>query len=245
MMPQPGKESKYPARPLTENQLAAVVRTVERIHTWNERKRIEALSAKPAPSGRVELAGEIVSRKFDPEGGYNENGSYKILVKCDGFKVWGTCPKNVINHVWPPVTDYDADRGKCPKGIKIKFHATVKPKEDDPAFAIFSRPTKVEIIETVPVITYEVPEIMNREHDDRTMPEPIKYVSTPPAVQRVIDATPVRALESVSETPAVEERTIVQSDAPAPVAKRSGSHSECSHEASKSARAKCRKERAK
>lgn len=229
MMPRPGKEAKYPARPLTEKQFAACHKIRNSQRAFEERKRIEALSAKPAPSGRVELAGEIVSQKVVD----NDYGAaYKMLVKCNGFKVWGSCPRDLVQQVFA-ADGYKKDGTSTGyvRGLKIKFHATVEPKEDDPSFGIFKRPTRAELISEVPVITYEVPEIMNREHDDRT------------DLQKTIAKNKPKTSENVPETPAVESAPNVQSNAPAPVAKRSGSHADCQHEATKSARAKCRKER--
>lgn len=271
---------------LTEKQSAAVLRVMQREQERAERKIEEQKNAKPAPSGRVEIAGEIISRRFDGDGGWDGRGSYKILIKCDGFKIWGSCPKSAIQHVWPPYSDYDANRGKCPVGLKIKMRATLKPKDGDESFAFFSRPSNVDMIETIPASNYEVPEIMNREpgtdlqkHVAKMCPDVIgteRIAWTGHRVGQTGTIVRVNGIsrtildwsdgttdeydssdlmlpehykgerwtpESVSETPKISAPKSVTGDAPAPVAKRSGSHSECQHESTKSARAKCRRER--
>lgn len=332
MMPRPGKESKYPARPLTEKMFAACHKIRNSQRAFEERKRIESLTAKNVPVGRVEIAGEIVSQKIK-EGEYDDRPVYKILVKCDGFKVWGSCPRDLVSRVFAPgeeITDKSGytSRGYV-RGLKIKLRATVKPSENDPSFGIYSRPSNAALVEDVPVIEYteeqtthaapKPPVLLTcavpncpgehwnvadmcdhsdettdlQKHVAKTRPDVIGTKRTAWTGERVgqtgtiirvngitaavldwedgttgqyytshlmlpehftgekIDTpfpladgeTLESVSESVSETPAVEKRPSVQSDAPAPVAKRSGSHSECQHEASKSARAKCRRER--
>lgn len=88
------------------------------------------LSAKPAPSGRFTLEGEVV--KVDTK--RNDFGTrYVMTVRtADGWLTWGTQPSTYVAKV----------------GDRIRFTATVEPSEKDPAFSFFSRPTKLEVVES-------------------------------------------------------------------------------------------------
>ena len=105
---------------------------VERERKYEEavakRRAEEALTAKPLPTGRVEVTGEVVSvkEKLDRYG-----SSLKMLVKGDGWKVWGTVTKSL---------------GRVSRGQRVEFTATIEESSDDPHFGFFKRPAKAEII---------------------------------------------------------------------------------------------------
>lgn len=110
---------------------------------------------RPAPSGRLEIVGTIRSAKYvDSDFG----STLKMLVEGEGWKVWGSVPKNIADSEY--YAFYSAD-GNDPAddgigvwsgaliGREIKFTATVKPSDTDTSFGFFTRPTKAEISEKV------------------------------------------------------------------------------------------------
>ena len=78
------------------------------------------------PEGRQVITGEVIAIK-PHEGAFGF--SMKLTVKCDGYRLWGTCPKGM-----------GAERGDT-----VRFTATIKPKEK--GFGFFSRPTGGEIVD--------------------------------------------------------------------------------------------------
>lgn len=109
------------------------------------------LMKRPAPTGRLEITGTILSAKYvDSDYG----STLKMLVEGDGWKVWGTVPKQLADDEYGRY--YDADDNdprydgiavwtKALIGRKVTFTATVKVNEDDPSFGFFTRPTKATI----------------------------------------------------------------------------------------------------
>jgi hypothetical protein len=92
----------------------------------------EVAAALPVPTGRIEVEGEVLTVK-DYENEHNPRGGliFKMLVLGDdGWKVWGTVPRSI-----------SPDRGD-----RVKFTATVKPKEGDETFGYYSRPSKAEVL---------------------------------------------------------------------------------------------------
>lgn len=195
MMPDPNNPVKRPARPLTDNMMNACRKILASVRQREEREAEERANAKPAPEGRYRVHGEIVSRRIDSEEGpYGRTlTSFKILVKCDGYKLWGSCPADLVEDLFNP-----AD---MPRGLFAEFNATVKRSDDDESFAFFKNPRSAKFS------------------------TPQKRVSEP---QNVEETRPSTDPETASE----------KRSAP-----RSGSHADCTHEATKSARARCRRER--
>lgn len=114
-------------RDLSENQVNAAVRSIEKSRQWAAQREAERTTAQPAPTGRVVVTGTILSAKWHHSA---YGASYKITVKDDrGFVVWGTAPE---------YRDVD-------KGMRIQFTATLQPKDDDPFFAFYKRPTKCQV----------------------------------------------------------------------------------------------------
>ncbi len=91
----------------------------------------ERAAAAPAPTGRVQITGEVLMVKaYDGEYGT----TWKMLVKADaGYKVFVTIPR-------------DLELDDLPRGARVQFTATLTPSEDDPTFAKGKRPAKAEII---------------------------------------------------------------------------------------------------
>lgn len=115
------------ASPEAKRELGNVAGAVER---WQEREA--AKRPVPVTDQRIEVCGEVVSTRWQ-EGLYPGSGSMKMLLVCDGYKLWGSVPS---------VEGYGVD-----VGAKLKFMARVEPSKDDPSFGFFKRPTKAEFVE--------------------------------------------------------------------------------------------------
>jgi hypothetical protein len=114
---------------LSEKQIALVASIVERVAERKAKAAAEAETLVDAPEGRLEIAGEILSvKEYDSDFGRVT----KILIKCGGYKAFGTAPAAVVA---------DVERGD-----HISLTATLKPKER--GFATFSRPTKPTLTKT-------------------------------------------------------------------------------------------------
>ena len=108
---------------LTENQVAAVRRLMERIAA-------DAAVSAPVVEGRIEVTGEVISTKVQ-DSVYGT--TVKMLVRDDrGFKVWGTVPSALL--------------GEGVKGKRVAFSATVKVSDRDETFGFYQRPTKARLV---------------------------------------------------------------------------------------------------
>jgi hypothetical protein len=77
----------------------------------------------PAPIGRVEVAGTVISTRVDQHHAYGTQ--YKALVEDDrGFRVWGNLPYSMHN---------------AKKGDRVSFRARFKRSPDDEFFAFWQR----------------------------------------------------------------------------------------------------------
>jgi len=94
-----------------------------------ERKAAWEAQKKPAPRGRVTLEGEVIKRKLY-EGDFGRQ--WKMVVKCDGFAVYGSIPSSLAG---------------VKVGERVHFDATVEPSPDDKSFGFFKRPTKGHTLE--------------------------------------------------------------------------------------------------
>jgi len=123
---------------LTEGQLAAVERNmakdVERAESRETQAAEWAAIKRPIPelfsNTRATITGTVLSLKDT----YNDFGPVtKMLVLDDhNFKVWGTCPRAIID---------DVDRGS-----RVTFAAAIKISDDDESFGFFSRPTSATLV---------------------------------------------------------------------------------------------------
>lgn len=131
---------------LSERQLAAAVRSIERDETWKAKREAQRAASIDAPEGKQEVAGEIVSIK---EHQSQFGTSWKMTVRDDrGFTVWCTVPA-ALESRW----DYDAETGKytevggVDKGDRVAFSATLTRSDKDSTFAFAKRPTKARKLE--------------------------------------------------------------------------------------------------
>ena len=120
---------------LSDRQIAAVKTALVRDAEWEARKVVEEKqmeSAKPAPTGRVEVTGEIISIKSQES---YFGSTLKMLVKTvDGWKLWTTVPDSIMG------TDEKIT------GKHVTLTATVTPSNDDPKFAFGKRPSKAVLV---------------------------------------------------------------------------------------------------
>jgi hypothetical protein len=117
---------------LTERQIAAVIKAVERDAEWEAKKAAEQKkmeSAKDAPSGRIEITGEILSIKYRDS---FYGGGFKITIKTtDGWKLWVSRPSALK---------------EVEVGDTVSMTAMVTPSNDDPKFAFGKRPSKAVLV---------------------------------------------------------------------------------------------------
>lgn len=125
---------------LTERQLAALTRRVERLRREEARRaaRAEALAnTPPVPEGRRTIKGVVVSTKII-DGDYGT--TYKMLVQeDDGNRVFGTIPAAInTGEAWQAMQE--------PMKVRVRFDAKVERSERDEHFGFFSRPTKARLM---------------------------------------------------------------------------------------------------
>lgn len=226
MMATPGNEVRKPARPLTEKQMALAWKIVQRMANECEREHEQKENGTPVPEGRYRVHGKVISRRIDADG-YAGNTTYKILVECDGYRLWGNCPADLLDHVFPRVTDPNAEGvSELPADLYVEFNATVKRSDRDDYFGFFRNPRSAERSVADP----KIPGLDITVSDAKKIAASRKRVSEPQSA----DEPAPRVETSAPAQDAPEKRS-------AP--RKSGSHAECSHPATKSARAKCRRER--
>lgn len=110
---------------LSEKQVAAVLRTLDQIEDRQREKAERMATAQPAPSGKAQVVGRVLSIK-DYENDYGV--TWKMIVEDDrGFRVFVSVPRAID----------DVERGD-----RVTFVATLTPADDDPTFAFGKRPTK-------------------------------------------------------------------------------------------------------
>lgn len=133
--------AEYPQRAVPESLSHAAYLAAED-HVWSEedaeaiqaeldtfRAARAALGAVPVTDKRIEVQGEILSIRYQ-EGNFGPgSGSYKMLLQCEGYKLWGSVPSGL-----------NAERGD-----KVAFMAAIE-VGDDPAFGFFKRPTKARTL---------------------------------------------------------------------------------------------------
>ncbi|MHA3724212.1 hypothetical protein ACXR2T_10070 [Leucobacter sp. HY1910] len=125
---------------------------------WAERASVVLTSydareqaKRPVPVGRITLSGAIQSAKY-VDSAYG--ATLKMLVEGDGWKVWGSVPKQIADAEYDAF--YAADESdpaydgievwtRALIGRSITFTATVKPSDDDASFGFFTRPTQATI----------------------------------------------------------------------------------------------------
>lgn len=124
------------------------VETVERIAAEDTRRAAER-AAEPAPSpapvGKATVTGKILTTRSEPSAFSYSGTDYRMLVLSDdGFRCWGTIPASIHGDADGMIRAGWLDRLK---GKRVTFAATLSPKQGDPTFAYFKRPTKAEVLD--------------------------------------------------------------------------------------------------
>lgn len=122
-------QAKARTRQLSDRQLEAADRVIARDAAWAAQRQAEAANGKPVPEGTQIVEGVVLSTRVD-EGRFGT--TVKMLVKGDGWKVWGTVPSSLSLPL---------------KGSKVRFTATVERSKDDETFGFFKRPRKAEVLD--------------------------------------------------------------------------------------------------
>jgi len=128
---------------LSEKQVAAAARVLQSDADYKARKEAEKAAAAPAPSGKVQVIGEVVSARWQ-ESAYGSTA--KMVVKHEsGYKVWATIPQKLWDtleeqlgltgtNVHASIEDF--------VGKTVSFTATLEVSDDDASFAFAKRPTQ-------------------------------------------------------------------------------------------------------
>ena len=136
---------------LSERQVAAAVRSQERMAQWAERKQAEreALAdVEPLREGKREVEGEVLSAKWKLSQ-YGE--SLKMLVReDDGNKVWGSVPQFLQDLAWE---QFDGPAEDTLPGKRVSFSAEVERSRDDEHFGFFKRPKNAKLVGGAPAPT--------------------------------------------------------------------------------------------
>jgi hypothetical protein len=136
---------------LSERQLDALTASIRRREAVAAQRAEEAVNAKPAPLGTQTIEGEVVMvREYD---GFRGDGVWKMMVRCDGFKVFVTVPRALSESHW------EACKTVCPYpsidewlvGKMVRFTAALELGRDnpDPSFAFAKRPRAVALVSEV------------------------------------------------------------------------------------------------
>lgn len=113
---------------ISDAQRAGLEKAVAGFEKFQQVKADRIAAQVPAPEGKVQIEGIIVKFKC-VENCYGS--TLKMLVECDGYKVWGSVPKALMDAVLDDT---------------VRFTATVERSRDDESFAFFKRPTKAVIV---------------------------------------------------------------------------------------------------
>lgn len=92
------------------------------------------------PEGRVVIEGTVVHTAIKESSDFYGNTvyTYKMIVLSDaGWKVWGTIPAVLVADIMLAELE----------GKRVRFTAKIEPKDGDPLFGFYSRPTKASFVE--------------------------------------------------------------------------------------------------
>jgi len=127
---------------ISENQINFLKRLLEQISKREEikaKRKEESASAADCPNGRIVIEGIVISTKTHP-GPYGTSTIKMIVQHETGYKVWGTLPDSIA------IVELKDGSQVSPRGMKVKFTATVTPSDDDPKFGFFKCPKNAEIL---------------------------------------------------------------------------------------------------
>ena len=118
---------------LSDKQIAALKRSIERKAKWAEQRKQEEAEApeqSPVIEGRIVILGKVLSVK-------GKSTPYGWVVKMlvqdfRGFKVYGSVPTNLIDRI--------------KRGENVEVLANVEKSKDDETFGFFKRPANGVIV---------------------------------------------------------------------------------------------------
>lgn len=124
---------------ISDKQIALVFKIAREDAQRKADKAAQLANAKPVPSGRQVITGTLISTKdVDSQFGTVT----KMLIQCDGYRLWGTMPASLP--------------GDVERGATIRFTATAEPHPTDAGFGFFSRPTKATVVVAQPAASDSV-----------------------------------------------------------------------------------------
>lgn len=129
---------------LSEKQIAAAAATIARKRDRQAARQAEKDAAAPAPSGKLEVTGEVVSVKYQDS---DFGGAWKMIVKGEGgFKVWATIPAKLWDALEAEADEDHNVQAEEFIGRQVKFTATLEVSDRDESFAFAKRPSKASLV---------------------------------------------------------------------------------------------------
>lgn len=127
--------------PLSDAQTMSALATIRRRKDAATRIAEDSSKpTKPVPLGTQTFTGEVVGLKHVPNR-FGKGTVMKIMVQCDGWKAWGTCPMALRY-----VNGQHGDRPIGP-GDLVQITAEIKPS-DNPSMGYYSSPREVLFLGT-------------------------------------------------------------------------------------------------
>lgn len=122
-------------RSFTDNQVEAVLRSIDRFNDeQNERAKLNDV-----PTGKRSVRGRVISAR-SKETQFGEKLGIVVHTD-DNYKVYGNCPKQLIEPIENLALDILTGRGPI-----VSFDATIKPSDRDPKFGFFKYPSRPKLV---------------------------------------------------------------------------------------------------
>jgi hypothetical protein len=142
-------------KPLTPDQCAAAERAISRLQASQAQQQARDAARRPCPEGKVTISGTIV--KVTVREGYMGATEMKATVACDGYAVWVTLPRVLVNWAmenrrselwggWTPGPDCEGGSRRWTQALRdttVRFTATVERSQRDESFGFAKRPVQV------------------------------------------------------------------------------------------------------
>lgn len=115
---------------LSDKQITAFEKALPKAKEWKAQRDIENANSKDAPTGRIEVTGNVVKIKVKKDEAFNSITKKMTLKTTDGWKLWVTVPESIWN---------------ATEGDTVSMSVDITPSKDDSKFAFGKRPTKAII----------------------------------------------------------------------------------------------------
>lgn len=127
-------------RELSDKQVTAVRRMITKDQERKARDAAFEANRRPVPTGTVTVEGVVLNVKHeDSHHAYGRTVS-KMLVECDGYRVWSTVPGELFRVDGTMTGDTVASL----TGARVRFTAEVTRSDRDESFGFAKRPRKAE-----------------------------------------------------------------------------------------------------